>query len=145
MDRKAAFHHGLDDGTVRNLDGDPDRLRFGACPDKDPGRHFRQAGSAVTESPPSRHLASAVDNADLMGLRTPVDPGKLLKHIHGIPFASLCQRTATMPSCPCTGTQGTSSLLGVHRGQGPRHRPPRCSWRRGRSVALNPLTRPILD
>ena len=74
--------------------------------------------------PADERVEVTVDDADLVGLRAPVDSREVLKTFHGIPLSVSCPRAATMPSDPCTGAQGANSPLGVHHDQGPRHLSP---------------------
>ena len=72
--QEAAIHHGFHNRPMRALDRDSDPLRFRARHVENPVRHFRKTGTAMTESPLAQDLACAIDNADLVSFRTPVDP-----------------------------------------------------------------------
>ena len=146
VDRETAFHHRLDNGSVRNLDGNCDGMRLCVGCIKEPVGHLRESGAAVREGAFAQRLAVAVNDKDLVRFRAPIDSCKELKTCHGIPFNELCQRAATMPARPCTGAQGAKLPTGHPSWPGTEARVlTRCSKRGGHLVTPGPLARPVCN
>ena len=71
MDGEAAFHHGLDNGSVRHLDGNPDGLRLGVGRGAKPVRHLHEAVAAVRKAALCQYFAVAVKHAGLVDSAIP--------------------------------------------------------------------------
>ena len=113
MNRETAFHQRLDDGTVRDLDGDPRDARLGAGRRGNPVGHLGQTGATVTKDAFPEHRAGVAHDTDLVTFGAPVDTDKPFKIMRGVRFAGLGSRAAMMPSDPCTGARDANSPRGA--------------------------------
>ena len=73
--------------------------------------------------PADERVEVTVDDADLVGLRAPVDSREVLKTFHGIPLSVSCPRAATMPPIPVLAlkaqTPHWASIMARDRGTCP--------------------------
>ena len=81
VEREAAFHHGLDNGSVRNFDGNSYGLRLCVGCVEEPVRHLRESGATVPEGPFPQRLAVAVNNKDVVRFRASINSCKELQTV----------------------------------------------------------------
>ncbi len=140
MNDEAVLRQGLDHRSVRNFDGNADDIRGRPGLGEKPRRHLGEPRPCVREGALATHAPLTVDDADLVSFRSPVDTDKPFDHVHRAPSRLVRARAAAMLAKPCTGARRRELPTGhPSRPTIGARVPPRCSRRRGRTVAPDRL------
>ena len=140
---KPCSHQGLDHRSVRYFDGNADDIRGRPGLGEKPRRHLGEPRPCVREGALATHAPLTVDDADLVSFRSPVDTDKPFDHFHRASSRLVRTRAAAMLTKPCTGARRRELPTGhPSRPTIGARVPPRCSRRRGRTVAPDRLAHP---
>ena len=105
-----------------------------------PRRHLGEPRPCVCEGALATHASLTVDDADLVSFRSPVDTDKPFDHVHRTSSRLVRARAAAMLTKPCIGARRRELPTGhPSRPTIGARVPPRCSRRRGRTVAPDRL------